>query len=65
VSFLVYLPSLAVSAVAIASLTSLLRLSPHLKAQAPYFAGALLACFSIITSFFGHKHISLKTKLET
>ena len=64
-SLLVYLPSLALSAVAIAPLTSLLRLSPHLKAQAPYVAGALLACFTVITSFFGHKHISFKTKVET
>lgn len=63
-SLLVYLPSLALNAVAIAPLTSLLRLSPHLKTQAPYVAGALLAGFTVITSFFGHKHISFKTNLE-
>jgi hypothetical protein len=61
---LVYLPSIAFSAVAIAPLTSLLRLAPHLKTQAPYVAGAALACFNVIASFFGHKHISFKTKLE-
>jgi len=63
-SLLVYLPSLALNAVAIAPLTALLRLAPHLKTQAPYIAGAVLACFTVITSFFGHKHISFKTKLE-
>jgi putative flippase GtrA len=63
-SMLVYLPTIALSAVAIAPLTSLLRLAPHLKTQAPYVAGAALACFNVIASFFGHKHISFKTKLE-
>ncbi|MCU1251490.1 MAG: putative rane protein [Edaphobacter sp.] len=64
-SLLVYLPSLALSAVAIAPLTGLLRLVPHLKTQAPYVAGAALAGFNVIASFLGHKHISFKTKLET
>jgi putative flippase GtrA len=63
-SLLVYLPSLVVNAVAIAPLTALLRLTPHLKTQAPYVAGAVLACFTVITTFFGHKHISFKAKLE-
>jgi len=63
-SLLVYLPSLALSAVAIAPLTGLLRLAPHLKTQAPYIAGALLACFNMIASFLGHKHISFKAKVE-
>jgi putative flippase GtrA len=64
-SLLVYLPSLAISAVAIAPLTGLLHLVPHLKTQAPYVAGAALAGFNVIASFLGHKHISFKTKLET
>jgi putative flippase GtrA len=63
-SLLVYLPTIAFSAVAIAPLTSLLRLAPHLKTQAPYVAGAALTCINVIASFFGHKHISFKTKLE-
>jgi putative flippase GtrA len=64
-SLLVYLPSLALSAVAIAPLTGLLRLVPHLKTEAPYAAGAVLAGFNLIASFLGHKHISFKTKVET
>jgi putative flippase GtrA len=63
-SLLVYLPSLLLSAVAIAPLTGLLRLVPHLKTQAPYVAGAVLACFNLVASFLGHKHISFKAKLE-
>lgn len=61
-SLLVYLPSIAFSAVAIAPLTGLLRLAPHLKTQAPYIAGATLACFNLVATFLGHKHISFKTK---
>src|SRR5438445_367551 len=47
-SLLVYLPSLVLSAVAIAPLTGLLRLVPHLKSDAPYVAGAALAGFNLI-----------------
>jgi len=64
-SLLVYLPSITFSAIAIAPLTGLLRLVPHLKSEAPYVAGAMLAGFNLIASFLGHKHISFKTKLET
>jgi putative flippase GtrA len=64
-SLLVYLPSLILNAVAIAPLTAVLRLAPHLKTQAPYVAGALLAGFTVILNFFGHKHISFKAKLES
>src|SRR5258705_11926430 len=63
-SLLVYLPSLLLSAVAIAPLTGLLRLVPHLQTQAPYAAGAAFACFNLIASFLGHKHISFKAKLD-
>jgi putative flippase GtrA len=61
-SLLIYLPSLAINAVAIAPLTALLRLAPHLKTQAPYVAGAVLACFTVISTFFGHKHVSFKNE---
>lgn len=63
-SMLVYLPSLVLNAVAIAPLTTALRVFTPLQAQAPYIAGALLAGFTVITSFFGHKHISFKPKPE-
>jgi hypothetical protein len=28
--------------------------------QAPYIAGALLTVFTVVFSFFGHKHISFR-----
>jgi putative flippase GtrA len=63
-SMLVYLPSLVLNAVAIAPLTEALRLMPSLKTKAPYVAGAALAVITVVASFFGHKHISFKTKTE-
>ena len=60
-SFLVYLPTLVINAIAIAPLTAILRrVFPHYVPQAPYVAGALLICFTVVTSFFGHKHISFR-----
>lgn len=64
-SFVVYIPSLVLSAVAIAPLTALLRrLIPAHAAQAPYLAGAILALITVVFSFFGHKHISFRTPKE-
>jgi putative flippase GtrA len=63
-SMFVYLPSLVLNAVAIAPLTEALRLMPSLKTKAPYVAGAALAVITVVASFFGHKHISFKTKTE-
>jgi putative flippase GtrA len=60
-SMLVYLPSLFISAVAIAPMTAVLRLEPHIGLRAPYVAGALLSGFTVIASFFGHKHISFRS----
>ena len=60
-SFLVYLPTLVINAIAIAPLTAILRrVLPHYAQQAPYVAGALLICFTVVISFFGHKHISFR-----
>ena len=63
-SMLVYLPTLFLSAIAIAPLTEALRLIPSLTTKAPYIAGATLACATAVGSFFGHKHISFKVKTE-
>jgi putative flippase GtrA len=64
-SFLVYLPTLVISAVAIAPLTAILRRTlPTHAMQAPYIAGALLAFFTVVISFFGHKHISFRDRPE-
>jgi putative flippase GtrA len=63
-SLLVYLPTLLISAIAIAPLTSILRrMFPQHLQQAPYVAGALLTCFTVVASFFGHKHISFRSPL--
>lgn len=62
-SFIVYLPTLLLSAVAIAPLTALLRRVLHAHAQqAPYIAGAILAFITVVISFFGHKHISFRDR---
>jgi putative flippase GtrA len=62
-SFLVYLPSLLLNAVAIGPLTAILRRAiPTHAQQAPYIAGALLAFFTVVVSFFGHKHISFRDR---
>jgi putative flippase GtrA len=62
-SFLVYLPSLLLNAVAIAPLTAVLRRVLPLHAlQAPYIAGAILAIVTVVISFFGHKHISFRDR---
>jgi len=64
-SLLVYLPALLINAIAIAPLTAILRhVFPQHIQQAPYVAGALLTCFSVVTSFFGHKHISFRDPLS-
>ena len=59
-SFLVYLPVLAVGAVAIAPLTSLIGHIDRVHAWAPYIAGAILQVITVMVSFFGHKHVSFK-----
>lgn len=62
-SFLVYLPSLLINAAAVAPLTAILRRTiPTHANQAPYIAGALLAAFTVVVSFFGHKHISFRDR---
>lgn len=62
-SFIVYLPTLFLSAVAIAPMTALLRRVLHSHApQAPYIAGAILAFVTVVISFFGHKHISFRER---
>ncbi len=37
-----------------------IRHHSHWQRQAPYIAGALLTGFTVLVSFFGHKHFSLK-----
>ena len=65
-SFVVYLPTMAFSAVAIAPLTAFLRhVLPSQQQRAPYLAGALLTALTVCTSFLGHKYFSFRKKPET
>jgi putative flippase GtrA len=61
-SFTVYLPTLAINAVAIAPLTALLRRATPFPQKAPYVAGAILMVITVIFSFFGHRHVSFRQK---
>jgi putative flippase GtrA len=59
-SLVVYSGTIIFSAVAMAPLVGLIRHTTHFQTQAPYIAAALVAIFTVITSFFGHKHISFR-----
>jgi putative flippase GtrA len=61
-SMTVYLPSLLLNAALIAPLTAACRMIHSIQEKAPYIAGALLTGFTVILSFFGHKHISFKSR---
>jgi putative flippase GtrA len=62
-SFSVYLPTLSINAVAIAPLTALIRRATPFPHEAPYIAGAVLTVFTVVLSFFGHRHVSFRTKV--
>lgn len=59
-SLLVYLPSMAISAVLIAPLTGLFQRIPSTAKFAPYAAQACIVAGSIIFSFLGHKYFTFK-----
>jgi putative flippase GtrA len=61
-SFGVYLPTIAISAAAIAPLTVLLRRTTPFLKEAPYVAGAVLMVITVVLSFLGHRHISFRQK---
>jgi hypothetical protein len=58
----VYLPTIAISAVAIAPLTVLLRRTTPFPQEAPYIAGAVLMVIAVVLSFLGHRHVSFRQK---
>jgi putative flippase GtrA len=59
-SLIVYSGSILFSAVALAPLVGLIRHITRYQTQAPYIAGALVAIVTVISSFFGHKHLSFR-----
>ena len=56
----IYSGSVLVSTLALAPLVGLIRHTTRFQTEAPYIAGALVAVFTVISSFFGHKHFSFR-----
>jgi putative flippase GtrA len=56
----VYGASVAFSTMALAPLVGLIRHTTPYQSQAPYIAGAVVAVFTVISSFFGHRHFSFR-----
>lgn len=64
-SFIVYLPTMAIGAVAIAPLTALLGHVERIHGWAPYVAGAILQGATVMVSFFGHRRITFQQKTSS
>ena len=56
----VYGASVAFSTLALAPLVGLIRHTTRYQSQAPYIAGAVVAIFTVLSSFFGHRHFSFR-----
>lgn len=54
----VYATSMIVSAAALPFVVGIIRRQPGHHRSAPYIAGAIVLVFSVLFSFFGHRHIS-------
>src|SRR5580692_4370723 len=54
----VYAGSVVFSAAALPIVVGIIRRQTNYNRSAPYIAGALVLVFSVIFSFFGHRHIS-------
>jgi putative flippase GtrA len=59
-SLIVYSGTIFFSVLALAPLVGLIRHTTHFQTQAPYLAAAIVALFTVVSSFFGHKHISFR-----
>jgi putative flippase GtrA len=57
----VYSGAMILSAAALPPLVGLIRHTTRYQVQAPYIAGAVVVIFTVISSFFGHKHISFRS----
>ncbi len=58
--FAVYSGSMALSMTLLPIFVFVIRHRFGYETQAPYIAGAVLGIFTVIFSFFGHKHISFR-----
>ena len=59
-SLMVYGGTMVFSAIALAPLVGLIRHTTRYQTQAPYISAAMIAIIAMISSFFGHKHISFR-----
>jgi len=61
----VYAVSMILSAAALPLVVGIIRRQPGHDRSAPYIAGAVVLVFSVVFSFFGHRHISFAEGLQT
>jgi putative flippase GtrA len=54
----VYAGSMILSAAALPVVVGIIRRQPGHDRGAPYIAGAIVLVFSVVFSFFGHRHVS-------
>jgi putative flippase GtrA len=54
----VYAGSMVLSTAALPFVVGIIRRQTHYNRSAPYIAGAIVLVFSVMSSFFGHRHIS-------
>jgi|HubBroStandDraft_5_1064220.scaffolds.fasta_scaffold547731_1 putative flippase GtrA len=59
-TWMVYSASVIFSTLALAPLVGLIRHTTRYQTQAPYIAGAVVAIFTVLSSFFGHRHFSFR-----
>lgn len=57
----VYGSGIALGLIVLPILVFLIRHNTRFDTQAPYIAGAILTAFTVLYSFFGHKHFSFRT----
>ena len=60
----VYAGSMILSAAALPFVVGVIRRQPGHDRSAPYIAGAIVLVFSIVFSFFGHRHISFADRTQ-
>jgi putative flippase GtrA len=58
----VYSGAMAIGLVLLPILVGVLRHYTRYQRQAPYIAGAMLACVSVVFSFVGHRKFSFRTR---
>jgi putative flippase GtrA len=61
----VYAGGMILSAAALPFVVGIIRRQPGHDRSAPYIAGAIVLVFSVVFSFFGHRHISFADRNST